>query len=411
MPGSSEPLLRDLRVLELGHFIAAPFCTRVLADLGADVIKVEPPGGDPVRGWGLMVGGRSIWWSLHGRNKRCVTLNMREPEGVAAALDLVAHCDVVVENYRPGQLEKWGLAPDNLAARRPGIVVVRISGYGQTGPHAHKSGFGVIGEAKGGLRYLGGYPPEVTDLPPPRAGVSLGDSVAGLYGAVGALAAVLAQRSSGISAPRVIDVALGEAVLTLLDGCLPEYSATGQVRQPMGSGIASAAPTNAYLCKDGGWLLIAANSDPLFAALANVMGRPELSEDQRFLDNARRVAHVRELDAIISDWTRTLDSDVVLDRIEAANIPATKIYTIADVAADPQYRARGMVTNVDDPLIGPLLHPGVVPMVAGLERDAQIRWTGPEVGQHNAEIYQGLLGYTDGQLAEMRRKGVLVALP
>jgi formyl-CoA transferase len=402
-----QPLLRSLRVLELGHFIAAPFCTRVLADLGADVIKLEPPGGDPVRGWGMQAGGRSIWWSVHGRNKRCITLDVRKPEGREIVLDLVQKCDVVVENFRPGQLEKWGLGPEELAKARPGIVLVRISGYGQTGPDAHKSGFGVIGEAKGGLRYIGGYPKDVTDLPPPRAGVSLGDSVAGLYGAIGALAAVLDQRSSGAKEARVIDVALGEAVLTLLEGALPEYGLTGKIREPMGSAINTAAPTNAYPCADGTWLLIAANSDPLFAALCRVIDRPDVAADPRFKDNRGRVEHVAELDAIISEWTRKLSSEEALERLEAANIPATKIYTIADVANDAQFRARRMVTSVEDPLHGTLLHPGVVPMVEGLDRDAQIRWTGPAVGHHNGEVYEQLLGYSRSRIAELREKGIL----
>jgi len=405
--GAIQPLLGSLRVLELGHFIAAPFSTRVLADLGADVIKVEPPGGDPVRGWGMQRNGRSIWWSVHGRNKRCVTLDIRKPEGRQIVLDLVKKCDVVVENFRPGQLEKWGLDPDRLAEERPGVVVVRISGYGQTGPDAHKSGFGVIGEAKGGLRYLGGYPKDVTDLPPPRAGVSLGDSVAGLYGAVGALAAVLEQRSSGTHQARVIDVALGEAVLTLLEGALPEYGLTGKIREPMGSAIATAAPTNAYPCSDGTWLLIAANSDPLFAALCRVMERPDLAADLRFRNNAGRVEHAADLDAMIADWTSKLPSPRALEALEAANIPATKIYTVADVANDAQYRARHMVTTVDDPLHGPLLHPGVVPLVEGQERDAQIRWTGPSVGHHNCEVYEQLLGYSPSKLSELQEKGVL----
>jgi formyl-CoA transferase len=400
------PLLKHLRILELGHFVAAPFCTRVLADLGADVIKVEPPGaGDPVRGWGLQVDGRSVWWSVHGRNKRSVSLNLRNPDARRIVLELAGRCEVVVENFRPGQLEKWGLGPERLQQARPGIVIVRISGYGQTGPEANKSGFGVIGEAKAGLRYLCGYPKEVTDLPPPRVGVSAGDSIAGLYGAIGALAAVLDQRASGAREARVIDVALGEAVLSLLEGCLPEYGLTGKIREPMGAGIATAAPSNAYRCRDGAWLLIAANSDPLFKALGEVMGQPELAHDARFMDNSNRLANVRALDALIGDWTRGLTSDEALERVEAANIPATKIYTIADVAADPQYRARRMVTEVDDPQLGRLLHPGVVPVVEGLDRDAQIRWVGPDVGQHNSEVFGGLLGYSAAELADMKEKG------
>lgn len=408
MTDAIGPLLRDLRVLELGHFIAAPFATRVLADLGADVIKVEPPGGgDPVRGWGALVDGKSLWWSVHGRNKRSVTLDMKHPRARDLILKLAAKCDVVVENYRPGQLEKWGLTPDAFAAARPGIVLVRISGYGQTGPEAHKSGFGVIGEAKGGIRYLCAHAAEVSDLPPVRTGVSLGDNVAGLYGAIGALAAVIDQRASGRREARVIDVALGEAVMTFLEGMLPEYSRLGRIRQPAGSRVPSASPSNAYLSKDGAWTLIAANSGPLFKALARVMGQPGLAEDPRFKDNQPRLVNNDELDGIIGAWTATLDADDILARLDTANIPASKVYTVADVAADPQYRARKMVTEIADPRFGTILHPGVVPVVEGLDRDAQIRWTGPEVGQHTSEVLQSLAGLSAADIARLREDNAI----
>jgi crotonobetainyl-CoA:carnitine CoA-transferase CaiB-like acyl-CoA transferase len=404
----TKPLLSSVRILELGHFIAAPFATRVLADLGADVIKIEPPGsGDPVRGWGARVNGRSIWWSVHGRNKRSVTLNLRDPSARKILLQLVAQCDAVVENFRPRQLEKWGIGPEVLAKARPGLTIVRISGYGQNGPEASKASFGVIGEAKGGLRYLTGYPKGTTDLPPPRTGVSVGDSVAGLYGALGTLAAIIEQRASGRREPRLIDVALGEAVLSLMEGILPEYALTGAIREPMGSGMTSSAPTSAYPCKGGAWVLIAANSDPLFRTLAGAMGEPGLADDARFKDNPSRLANVAELDRLIGLWTATLDIDEVLARLEAANIPASKVYTVADIAADPQYRARRMVTEVEDPAFGRLLQPGVVPVVEGLDRDSQIRWPGPEVGAHNTEVYQGLLGMGDAEIEALTSKGLI----
>lgn len=406
--GALAPLLRNLRVLELGHFIAAPFGTRVLADLGADVIKVEPPVvGDPVRGWGEQIKGQTLWWSVHGRNKRCVTANLKTPEGRKIVLDIAAKCDVVIENYRAGQLEKLGLGPADLNKARPGIVVVRISGYGQTGPDAPKAGFGVIGEAKGGLRYLCGYPRSVTDLPPVRMGVSVGDSISGLYGAIGALAAVLDQRASGNKEPRVVDVALGESVLSFLEGALPEHGWDGRVREPMGSRISTAAPTNAYLCSDGGWILIAANSDPLFKTLAELMGQPGLAAEARFKDNQSRVRNVEELDRIIGSWTATLASAEVEAKLDAANIPSTKIFTVADIAADPQYKARKMVTEINDPNLGPLLHPGVVPMVEGLDRDAQIRWPGPKVGEHNGDVLGTMLGYGADVIADYRKRGVI----
>ena len=402
------PPLRGLRVLELGHYVAAPFAARVLADLGADVIKIEPPGtGDAVRSWGLQKDGRSVFWSVLGRNKRSVTLNLREAAARAIVLELVRHCEVVIENYRPGQLEKWGLGPDALNAARPGIVVVRISGYGQTGPHAARAGFGVIGEAKGGIRYLTGYPKEVSDLPPVRAGVSFGDSVSGLYGAIGALAAVLDQRATRTTRARVLDVALGESVLSLLDGTLPEYGISGHVREPMGAGTPLAAPTSAYRCADQSWVLIAANSDPLWRALAEVMGQPALADDPRFIDNQRRVQNVAALDRLIGEWTGARSSGEVLERVEAANIPASKIYSIADVAADPQFLARHMVAEVDDPGLGRVLHPGAVPVVEGLDRDAQIRWPGPAVGAHTDEVLSGLLGYDATKISDLKKKGLV----
>ncbi len=404
----APPPLAGVRILELGHFIAAPFATRVLADLGADVIKVEPPGtGDPVRGWGMQAEGGSIWWSLHGRNKRSLTLNLRDPAARELVLKLAAKCDAVVENFRTGQLEKWGLGPDVLERARPGLVLVRISGYGQTGPEARRASFGVIGEAQGGLRYLTGYPEGTTDLPPPRTGVSLGDNIAGLYGAIGALSAIIEARASGRSAIRVIDVALGEAVLTMLEGCLPEYGLTGAVRRPMGSGMSSSAPTSAYPTSDGAWALIAANSDPLFRQLATVMGRAELADDPRFTTNTARLANVAALDQAIADWSRTLTIDAVLDTLDAANIPSSKVYTIADVAADAQFRARRMVTEVDDPRLGCVLHPGVVPVVADLDRDAQIRWAGPVVGAHTDEVLREIADLDAEEIARLRARGVV----
>lgn len=402
------PLLQSLRILELGHYVAAPFATRVLADLGADVIKVEPPGdGDPVRSWGAQVGGHSLWWSVHGRNKRSITVNMREPRGRAMVLDLVRHCDAVVENYRVGQLEKWGLGPDALAKARPGITLVRISGYGQTGPEANRAGFGVIGEAKGGLRHLCAYPDGVSDLPPVRTGIAIGDSIAGLYGAVGTLAAIHDQKDRNAQDCRVVDVALGESVLSLLEGCLPEYGLTGRVREPAGSRLKAAAPSNAYRSRDGAWVLIAGNSDPLFRALAEAMGQPGLASDPRFIDNQARCAHIDELDGIIAEWVGGHDADAALAVIDQANIPASKIYTVADIAADRQYKARAMVTEVDDPLLGRLLHPGVVPMVAGQDRDAQIRWPGPAVGQHNKDVFGDLLGLDCTRIATLKEEGVI----
>ena len=403
-----EPLLKNLRVLELGHYIAAPYATRTLADLGADVIKVEPPGtGDPVRSWGIQEENGSLWWSIHGRNKRSVTLNLRDHKAPELVLKLAAQCDVVIENYKPGQLEKWGLTPEAFAKARPGMVLVRISGYGQTGPESKRAGFGVIGEAQGGLRYLCAHPPEISDLPSVRTGVSIGDSITGLYGAIGALSAVIAQRESGAQDVRVIDVALGESVLTMLEGIMPEYERYGMVRQPVGSRIPTASPTNAYKSADDHWILIAANSDRLFATLAKLMGKPDLATDPRYISNVNRLENNEELDRMIGEWVASSSADDALTLLEEANIPSSKIYTAADIAADKHYQARKMVTMIDDPLHGKVMHPGVVPMIYGIERDSQIRWTGPSVGQHTDEVLSELLKMSPDDVAALRKEGTI----
>ena len=403
-----QPLLRSLKVLELGHYIAAPFATRLMADLGADVIKIEPPGkGDPVRTWGRQVDGKSLWWSIHGRNKKSVTINIRHPDARQMVLDLAAKVDVVIENYRPGQLEKWGLGPKDFEAAKPGLVLVRISGYGQTGPEASRSGFGVIGEAKGGMRHLTAYPPEISDLPPVRAGFAIGDDISGFYGCIGALAAVIEQRASGAKDLKVIDVALGESVMTLLEGMLPEYGKLGLVREPTGSWVSSAAPSNAYKSKDDAWVLVAGNSDPLFKSLTQIMGQPELATDSRFCNNQVRCENVVELDRLIGAWVGSLNAQEALEKLDEVNIPSSKIYTIADIAADEQYRARKMVTEVEDPHFGKVLHPGVVPVVAGQDRDAQIRWTGPEIGEHTDEVLSQVLGLDADVIAERRAAGLI----
>jgi crotonobetainyl-CoA:carnitine CoA-transferase CaiB-like acyl-CoA transferase len=402
----TKAVLEGLRVLEIGHFVAAPFCTRLLADLGADVIKIEPATGDPVRLWGADIDGHSLWWSMHGRNKKSVTVDLKSQEGRALVLRLVEHCDVVVENYRPGQLERLGLGPDTLRERRPDLIVAHISGYGQTGPGRDRAAFGVIGEAIGGLRYLTNHPPGTTDLPPVRVGISIGDSVAGLYAAFGVMAA-LWQRDAkgGDGQARTLDVALTESMLSLMEGMLPEYGALGMIKQPTGGGIATAAPSNAYPTKDGAWVLIAANSEPLFARLMTLLGRQELVGTDGYRDNRERVANVARLDALIADWTRLHDADQVITLLANADIPSSRAYTAAEIAGDEQYLARGMVREAIDPRLGPVLQAGVVPHVP--ESPGTIRWTGPEIGQHNSEIWGTLLGQSDEELATLRKSGVI----
>jgi crotonobetainyl-CoA:carnitine CoA-transferase CaiB-like acyl-CoA transferase len=404
--GDAFPLA-GLRVIEIGHFIAAPFATRLLADLGADVIKIEPREGDPVRTWGEQIDGNSLWWSVHGRNKRSITLNLKEPRAREIVKRLVRESDAVVENFRPGQLDKLGLGPDVLRAEKPDLIVTHISGYGQTGPYRDRAAFGVIGEAIGGIRYLSDQPPGMSDLPPVRVGVSIGDSLAGVYAAFGLVAALWQRdRKGGDGLGRTIDVALTESVLSVMEGTLPEYGRLGKIRQPAGGGIATAAPTNAYPASDGGFVLIAANSEPLFAKLMTMMGKPELIGVPRFTGNQARVANTLELDELIRTWSRQHDSETLIRLLKEADIPSSKVYTAADIAADPQYRERGMVREVVDPIFDqPVLHPGIVPHFAG--DPAAVRWTGPAIGAHNDEVLQGLLSMSAEEIAELREGGVI----
>lgn len=403
---STGPTLAGLRVLEIGHFVAAPFCTRLLADLGAEVIKIEPRTGDPARSWGEMVDGRSLWWSMHARNKYSVTLNLKSDKGRALLLDLVAHCDVMVENFRPGQLSKMGLGPEVLRQARKDLIIAHISGYGQGGPGAERAAFGVIGEAIGGLRYLTNHPPGTVNLPPVRVGISIGDSIAGLYAAFGVMAALWQRdRAMGDGQARTLDVALTESVLSLMEGMLPEYGALGKIKQPTGGGIATAAPTNAYSSADGQWVLIAANSEPLFAKLMNLIGHAELIGASGYASNPERLANAAHLDALIGEWSRQHDAADLIALLDAADIPNSKAYTAADCAADPQYRARGMVREVPDKHFGTVLQAGMVPHIP--ESPGEVRWTGPDLGEHNHQVLTELLGLDRRAIEALEREGVL----
>ena len=404
---ATRGVLDGLRILEIGHFVAAPFATRLLADLGADVIKVEPLAGDPARQWGEQVDGHSLWWSIHGRNKRVISLDLKHPRARDIVLGLVRHTDALIENFRPGQLAKLGLSADVLRGARPDLVIAHISGYGQTGPYRDRAAFGVIGEAIGGLRHLTDHPPGTSDLPPVRVGVSVGDSVSGLYAVIGVLGALWQRdRAKGDGKGRTIDVALTESILSLMEGMLPEYGALGKVKQPAGGGIATAAPTNAYPTADGAWILIAANSEPLFARLMQLIGRPELMGVPEYAGNQQRVANVAALDALIGAWTRTHPVDALVQMLEDADIPSSKVYTAADIAADPQYRARGMVRDIMDPnFAAPVLHTGVVPHV--VEGPGGVRWAGPAVGAHTDVVLGELLGLDPAALAELYAERVI----
>jgi crotonobetainyl-CoA:carnitine CoA-transferase CaiB-like acyl-CoA transferase len=387
-PPRVGPLV-GLKVVELGHYIAGPFCTRVLADMGAEVIKVEPPGGDPIRGWGAAKNGHSVWFSIHGRNKLCVELNLKKDR--EKALALLRRADVLVENFRPGQIEKLGLSPETLHEQNPRLVIARISGYGQTGPYRDKPSFGAIGEAMGGIRHLTAYPSGATDLPPPRCGISIGDDLAGMYGAMGVLAAIYQRDVTGTNKGRIIDVNLVDSIFSLMEGLLPEYAFDGRIRQPAGAAIATAAPSNTYPCKDGKWLVVAGNSDPIFRRLMSAIGRADMGENPKYATNADRCAHAHELDAAIADWTRTLTAVEAEAVMETAEVPATRLYDISDCAHDPHFRARDAVLEIQDPLIGATLHPGPAIRFDGDPPQSVVGWTGPEIGAHTEYVLNTLL--------------------
>jgi len=382
--------LNGLRILELGHYIAAPFCTRLLADLGAEVIKIEPPEGDPVRGWGSNVDGHAVWFSVHGRNKLSVTLDLKSDEGREKILALAARSDALVENFRPGYLERIGLGPEALHKANPQLVIARISGYGQDGPYRDKPAFGAIGEAMGGLRHLTGHPGQ-TDLPPPRCGVSISDDLAGMYGALALVSACWGIKGNPEAKGRIVDVDLVSSVFSLMEGMLPEYGLFGWVRQPQGAAIKTAAPTNTYPCADGKWLCVAGNSDLIFRRLMKAVGRPELGQDPRFATNALRCENVLELDAAIGDWTRTKPAAEAEAILESAEVPCSRLYDMADCAADPHFRARDIVMPVQDPLLGEVLHPAAPFRLDGVSPREMIRWTGPAAGAHNVQVFDQVL--------------------
>ncbi len=399
----SDPVgpLEGVRVVECGTLIAGPFCGQLLGDFGAEVIKVEDPaGGDPMRQWGqVKVDGHSLHWPIIARNKKSVTADLRRAEGQALLRSLLARSDVLVENFRPGTLERWGLGPEELAGIAPRLVVVRVSGYGQSGPYAPRAGFGAIGEAMGGIRYLSGEP----DRPPSRVGISLGDSLAGTFAALGAVLALRARDRTGRG--QVVDTAIYEAVLSLMEAVLPEWELAGYQRQRTGSVLPGAAPSNVYPTRDGDEVLIAANRDTVFARLAAVMGRPELASDDRYATNDARCAHQVELDTILAGWTSTLDADPLLDVLADAGIPAGRIYQTKDMLGDPHFAAREAFVRLAHPVLGDFPLQNVAPKLS--ETPGSVRSLGPALGAHNDEIYRGLLGLGDEQLEALRAERIV----
>jgi formyl-CoA transferase len=395
--------LDGVRILELGTLLAGPFAARLLADFGAEVIKVEAPDRpDPVRDWGNGdVRGRRLWWPTHSRNKKCVTLDLRRPEGQALCLRIVGRCDAVLENFRPGTLERWNLGYERLREVRPGIVLVRVSGYGQDGPYRERAGYASVAEAMAGLRHLNGFPGD----PPPRIGISLGDSLGAVFAVQGLLAALYRRDALGGDG-QVVDVSLVESCFALLESVAAEYGSLGRVRQPTGTRLDGIAPSNIFRSRDGRWVVIAANQDTVFARLCAAMGRAELAADPRFATHAARGEHQDELDAIIGEWAGRHDA-AELDRVlNEAAVVAGPVYTIADIFADPHFRAREMIVEQDDPEIGPVAGPNVVPRFS--DTPGTIRWTGPwKPGADNREVYGGLLGLDGAELEELERSGVV----
>jgi crotonobetainyl-CoA:carnitine CoA-transferase CaiB-like acyl-CoA transferase len=391
--------LAGVRVLELGSLIAGPFCAKTLADFGAEVVKVEPPGdGDPLRRWRRMRNGVSLWWQVQSRNKRSITLDLRQPEGQAVARRLAARSDIVIENFRPGALEKWNLGWEQLSADNPKLVMVRISGYGQSGPYRDRPGFAAIAEAVGGLRYVTGYP----DRPPVRPNLSIGDTLASLHGVIGALLALHHLKNGG--GGQVIDVALYESVFNVMESLLPEYDAEGLVRERSGSSLPGIAPSNLYPCKDGSYVLIAGNADSLYRRLMSAIGREDLRDDPALAKNDGRAAQMERIDEAIAAWTLKRTQSEVLQAMEQAEVPAGRIYSAADIAADPHYAARGMLL---DSVAGdgePLRQPGVVPKLSATP--GAIRRAAPKLGEHTDEVLREA-GYAQAEIEALRAKGIV----
>jgi len=393
--------LDDIRVIELGSLLAGPFCGQLLGDFGAEVIKVEDPGtGDPMRQWGREKShGLSLWWPVVARNKKSITANLRTPDGQRIVRELVAKADVLLENFRPGTLERWGLSPDELWEINPKLVITRVTGFGQTGPYAERAGFGSIGEAMGGIRYVTGDP----DSPPARAGVSLGDSLAATFAALGTLVALHQVGRTGKG--QVVDSAIYEAVLALMESMLPEWQVANYQRERSGTTLPNVSPSNVYPTADGEMILIAANQDTVYGRLTEVMGRPDLLTDPRFKGHAERGHNMEELDTIIAQWTLTFDADPLLESLHEKGVPAGRIFRAKDMFTDPHFAAREAIVRLTHPQIGEFAMHNVFPRLS--ETPGKVRHVGPTLGENNEEIYKGLLGMDDAKIESLHSAGVI----
>ncbi|PLR75879.1 formyl-CoA transferase [Bacillus sp. V3-13] len=393
--------LENLRVIELGTLLAGPFSGRLLADFGAEVIKVEPPGkSDPMRNWGKSKDGVGLWWPIQSRNKKSITLNLREEAGQAILKEMVKEADIIIENFRPGTMEKWNLSYEILAEINPKIIMVRTSGFGQTGPYKHRAGFGSVGEAMGGLRYVTGFP----DRPPSRIGISIGDTLAALFATIGCLVAVHEREQSGKG--QVVDTALYESVFSIMESIIPDYLLAGYVRERMGNILPGVAPSNIYLTKDKTYIVIGANADNVFNRLCEAMEQPELAEDPRFSTHNARGENMKLLDSMIEEWTKRLPAKEALKILEEKGVPSGLIYSAKDILEDPHYEAREMIVNVEHPQLGEFAMPGIVPKLS--RTPGKIKHPGAEVvGKHNDEVYREILGYSQERLEELKNANVI----
>lgn len=401
MTAPNQGPLSDLVVIEMGSLIAGPFAGQILGDFGAEVIKLEDPKvGDPTRQWGRSLPkGHSPWWPVIGRNKKSVGLDLRKPEGQAIARELIRGADVVIENFRPGAMEKWGLSYEALSADNPKLVMARVSGFGQTGPYAGRPGYGLIGEAMGGLRYVTGEP----DRPPARAGISIGDSLAAMHAVMGITMALHERERTGLG--QVIDAALYESVLAVMENLVTEYDLTGYVRERSGSILPGIAPSNAYPCAGGELILIGGNGDTVFARLAEVMGRPDLKTDPKFVDHLSRGANQHELDHIIAGWTSTFSLPDLLALLEAKGVPCGRVFRAPDMLEDPQFLARETIVTTDHPVFGRVRMQNAFPKLS--RTPGSVRWPGPALGQHTDEVLGARAGCSPERLADLRKAGII----
>ncbi len=393
--------LAGLRLIEMGTLLAGPFCGQLMGDFGAEVIKIEPPGqGDPMREWGReKAHGMSLWWPVVARNKKSVTLNLREAEGQAIARDLIAKADFLLENFRPGTLERWNLSYAELQKINPRLIMIRVSGFGQTGPYAKRAGFGAVGEAMGGLRYVCGDPA----TPPSRMGISIGDSLAATFACVGALSALYYRERTGQG--QMVDSAIYEAVLNMMESLVTEYDKTGYIRERTGAILPNVAPSNVYPTRDGGMILIAANQDTVFGRLTEAMGQPELSKDERYATHTARGARQKELDDLIADWTRTIDAAALEQLMDQFGIPSGKIYRTPEMLEDAHFKAREAIVKTMHPVLGELRMQNVAPKLS--KTPGGIHSPAPELGQHSDEIYQNLLKFDAARISELRSRGII----